>query len=1238
MHIKRVELSHFKSFGGTTQVPLLPGFTVISGPNGSGKSNILDALLFALGLSGSKGMRADRLPDLVNQNAAGRGRSTVEASVTVTFALEDEELGLMQPEEDDGAAPSNGAETNGAAANGNGNGTATNGMNGNGHTKAEPLEQQVLAPIPPFNEWTVTRKLRVTQQGTYTSHYFINGESCTLTQLHEQLHRFRIYPEGYNVVLQGDVTSIISMNPRERREIIDELAGVASFDRKIHQARQKLDTVREHEEKFQIVERELTAQRDRLAQDRIKAEKYQKLRNEFQTKTQWEAVLAWREQAQQVTALEQQIAGGDRQLVEIAEQLQGMQTQIRAAEERLEACNAQVKALGEEEHLKVQSDLATQEAELRQLQRQEEALQQQNRELNQQLQRIQQEIQENNQELEQIGVQRFPLESHELGNLREQRDRAQQTLDASRDRANTIAATAEAWVQEQAELHRQIDALLNTLEPQRTEQARLQERLTQLQQKIQENNEALGAIAQSTQEKETENTTVQAQRENAQAQIQAIAAAVAQAEEELQIQQETQTRLQQEQREKQRQLDKLEAQAQAVQDAQGTGAAQVILQMGMPGVCGLVAQLGRVEPEYQLALEIAAGGRLGNIVVEDDGVAAAAIAMLKERRAGRATFLPLNKIRPPRGNSFPNWQRPDGFVDYAVNLLECEDRFHSVFAYVFGNTAVFESLASARSHMGQFRIVTLDGELLETSGAMTGGSIHQRRGSLRFGTVQPGESAEAEALRDRLQEIERILDRCEGAIAHATVQVKTQSQALMELRQQHREAELQGQQLQNQLASLVTQEAQTRTQQTQFAQELATAQSRLQTLERDIPALEMELQQKRQTLAAMEASQTHSEWQQIQGTIRQQEQALSDRQLALRTAEERLQSLINQQQRLQERLAQRQQALQECRDHQTQQVNQQTALNQQQQGIEQQIRQLQEALAALDQRLNSAKQERDRTERDLRDRQNAYQQQEWQRDRIQTTQQERRETLLQLRQQLAEKQAELPDPLPELPEGTELGKVQGELRSLQRRMEAMEPVNMLALEEYERTQTRLDELSQKLKTLQEERTELLLRIENFTTLRQRAFKEAFDAVNTNFEAIFAQLSDGDGHLQLDDPNDPFASGLNLVAHPKGKPVRRLASMSGGEKSLTALSFIFALQRYRPSPFYAFDEVDMFLDGANVERLAKMIRHQAQQAQFIVVSLRRPMIESADRTIGVTQARGAYTQVLGLDLQTQSASG
>lgn len=1235
MHIKRVELSHFKSFGGTTQVPLLPGFTVISGPNGSGKSNILDALLFCLGLAGSKGMRAERLPDLVNQSVASRGRATVEASVTVTFALDDENdlqgdddtrEGLLLGAEADASLPTETLDHEDTPA------------NGNGHTPA--AAQLSVAPgVVPFNEWSVTRKLRVTQQGTYTSNYYINGQPCTLTELHEQLHRFRIYPEGYNVVLQGDVTGIISMNPRERREIIDELAGVAAFDRKINQAKEKLDAVKEREEKFRIVEKELIAQRDRLAQDRIKAEKYQRLKAEHQTKSQWEAVLLWREQERQVQQLQAQIEAGDRSLTDLHTQRTALTTEIEQATSELERLNANVKALGEDEQLALQATLATREAELRQLQRQEQELQTANREVLAAIDRTQQELQEQIATLERVSQEKTTIETVEIAALVAQRDQAQRLLDASREAANAMASASDAWVQEQTALRKQIEARLQTLDPQRTEQARLQERVNQLQAKIQEQTEAVEAIAQSLADKQSLAATPSANLPALQQQVQALAQELVAAEQELQVQQETQTRLLQEQRDKQRQLDKLEAQAQAIQETQGTGAIQVLQNAGLQGVLGLVAQLGKVAPQYQLALEIAAGGRLGNIVVEDDRVAAAAIELLKQRRAGRATFLPLNKIRAPDIKSIPAWNRPDGWIDYAVNLIDCDDRYQQVFAYVFGNTVVFKTLELARQHLGQYRIVTLDGELLESSGAMTGGSLSQRQGTLRFGTVQPGESAEAEALRERLRQIEQILQRCEQAIATAAATVKAKSQALMDARQQQREAQLQAEQVQQHIHSLTQQETQLRSQRSQHMQELAAAQARLQTLAHDLPQQEAELAQLRHTLTVLEQSQTHSEWQQMQVTIRQQEAALSDRQLALRTAEQRLQDLDLQLQRVQERISQFRHRLQDQRQQQASVMQQQSIVQRQQAELTAQVQQGRTALAELEQKLAAEKVERDRAERLLREKQTAHQQVDWQIQRLMETQQSRRQELASLQAALAEKRAELPDPLPEIPqESLDLGQLQHELRSLQRRIENMEPVNMLALEEYERTQTRLEELSQKLSTLEEERTELLLRIENFTTLRQRAFKEAFDAVNVNFQSIFAQLSDGDGYLQLDDPNDPFNSGLNLVAHPKGKPVRRLASMSGGEKSLTALSFIFALQRYRPSPFYAFDEVDMFLDGANVERLSRMIKQQAQQAQFIVVSLRRPMIEAAERTIGVTQARGAYTQVLGIDLhQPQSAS-
>ena len=1226
MYIKRLELSNFKSFGGTTPIPLLPGFTVISGPNGSGKSNLIDALLFCLGLAGSKGMRAERLPDLVNHNQISRNRSAVEASVTVTFDLTDEPELLEDVIE---RQVSSNGQGMGDSSNGSGNGLEER----NGH--AEPNNGQRSPGSS--KEWSVTRKLRVTQQGTYTSNYFINGVPCTLTELHEELNRLRIYPEGYNVVLQGDVTRIISMNPRERREIIDELAGVATFDRKINQAKEKLDAVKEREDRYHIVERELVDQRDRLAQDRIKAEKYKKLRQELQTKEQWEIVIRYRQSARAVERLQKQIEAGEREAADRTEQMATLATEIHQITASLEQLNARVRALGEEEQLTVQSTLATREAELRQLQRQEQDLQSTSRELTLRLEQIQQEIQEQRRSLETL-AQEYRDEAARAQVLQAERDRARQILEQTRETADTIATTAETSVQEQAALHRQIESLLHELEPQRTEQAQLQERVRQLERQFQEQSEAARSLEQRLLDKQQQQVGMEAQRVASEQSVQSLAAKVSNAEQELQIQQETQERLLHEQREKQRRLDKLEAQTQAIQEAQGTHAAQLILKSDLPGVCGLVAQLGRVDPRYQLALETAAGARLGHLVVEDDGIAAAGIELLKQRRAGRATFLPLNKIQAGRVPSGQGVTSLPGCLGYAINLIEYDRRYRDVFSYVFGTTLVFETLSDARRHLGEYRMVTLEGDLLEASGAMTGGSSSTRQ-SIHFGTADASESAEVAALRDRLQAIESILERCQNAIQRASQQVKESTQELINARQQHREAELQSTQLSSDQQTLTASLQQVQTQLAQNQEETAIAQIRLQTLVSQIPAQEHQLQELRRTLADLEASQTHSEWQQIQTTLKAQEADLQQRELALRTCEQRLQDLENQRQRLQEKEKQAQNRLQEYREQQTTQLSQQTTLTNQQSELQQQIETLKHTLADLERRLGAEKQERDRVERQLRDSQTRQQQLEWEQQKLQETQQTRREELALLQEQLTAQQQELPDPIPDVPpevEVQDLGALQHELRSLQKRIQAMEPVNMLALEEYDRTQQRLDELTEKLKTLEEERTELLLRIENFTTLRQRAFKEAFDAVNQNFQGIFATLSDGDGHLQLENPQDPFSGGLTLVAHPKGKPVQRLASMSGGEKSLTALSFIFALQRYRPSPFYAFDEVDMFLDGANVERLARMIRQQAEQAQFIVVSLRRPMIESADRTIGVTQARGAYTQVLGINLLTQSA--
>jgi chromosome segregation protein len=1182
VHVKRLELSYFKSFGTTTTIPLLPGFTVVSGPNGSGKSNLLDAMLFALGLSGSKGMRAERLPDLVNQAQLKRGHAVIETKVTVTFDISD------IPDED---------------------GTLTN---------TEQTER----------EWQVTRKLRVTKQGTYTSTYAINDEPCNLSDLHEQMNRLRIYPEGYNVVLQGDVTAIISMNSRQRREIIDELAGVANFDRKINQSKEKLDAVKEQEDRFHIVEQELKEQCERLDRDRIKAQKYQLLRAELNEKSGWENVLAFRHLQQQIEKLQKQIQTEAQQQTQLESQLQAMAAEIAQLTANLAELNAQVKALGEDEQLAVQAAIATQDAELRQLQRQQADLKTAQATAVERIQQLQQQMTQDQAQIAAFGQQRQTLESETLQILTAQRNEAQSGLERIRKQSRAIAASADAWVQEQAQLRQQMEKLLETLDPQRSEFARLGERVEQLERQCEAQREDAQALDQEIAEKQLQLTEAQADLETQQVSIQTLAATLAGADESVRTEQETKERLEREQREKQRQLDQLEAKDQAQQEAQGTYATRLLIKANLPGVCGLVANLGRVEPQYQTALETAAGARIGHLVVDDDEVAAAGIELLKRERGGRATFLPLNKLRSAQDLPKLNI---DGAIDYALYLVDFDPKYDAVFAYVFGNTVIFESLQAARRYIGRYRMVTLDGELLEPTGAMTGGSRGTQQ-ALHFGSAEAGESAEILALRQRLIEIDKILSKIEGRLAKNQQGLASETQTLTQTRQQHRELQLKVEQLHKELQGLTQRRDQLTQQMTANEQELTQAKSRLQTLETVLPQQEQELAQLREAIAKLEQSKTHSEWQHIQTQIQDRETLLNEREMALRKAQQQVQEFDLQVLRLQEKLQQTQTDIDRTQTEQVTAQQQETAIAQQQEQIKLKVAELRVQLQQLEAHLGEAKQNRDRAEQELRNRTTTQQEITWQIQKLKETQQEHQAQITQIQTQIKEKAPELPDPLPELPEALTLEALREELRSLQRRIQAMEPVNMLAIEEYERTQARLQELMKKLTTLEEERTELLLRIENFTTLRQQSFLEAFNIVNDSFKTIFADLSDGDGYLELEDKEDPLRGGLNLVAHPKGKPVQRLASMSGGEKSLTALSFIFALQRYRPSPFYALDEVDSFLDGVNVERLAKTIRQQAENTQFIVVSHRRPMIEAADRTVGVTQARGTHTQVIGMQLR------
>ena len=1199
VHINQVELTHFKSFGGSITIPLQEGFTVVTGPNGSGKSNILDAVLFCLGLASSRGMRADRLPDLINSAMLREGKAA-ETSVSVRFDLSE-----WQPDQ------------------------AEAGL--------EPPEEGPWIK-PGQQEWTVSRRLRVAPGGTYASSFSADGVSCNLQQLQSQLRRLRVDPEGSNVVMQGDVTRIVSMSARDRRGIIDELAGVALFDSRIEQSRGKLDEVQERQERCSIVQQELLSSRQKLERDCAKARTYQDLRQRHHNGRLQEQVLAFEAaQASQAALLQRSTSLASQQQAE-REAISEGETGLTAAAAVLEQLQAEVKALGEDQLIAVQAELAGLEASGRELTRQAgkhqldaEALQHQRHELA----RTQGELRQQQQALEASSDQ-AALNDAEAGCRA-----AEAAVELSRRRLGEVAGRSGSWLEDQQQRSRARQQLGAQIGPLEAERQQLQERLRQHQERLAElgaEEQQEGASHRSAQEQleATESSwqqVLEATRAEQQ-QMQELAESLA-------LQQRTRSRLEQEQIQLEREIARLDSRRETLQESRGTGALRVLLEAGMDGIHGPVAQLGEVEERVRLALEVAAGGRLGQVVVDDDRIAARAIELLKSRRAGRLTFLPLNKIRGGSGGGSSGsggaaLQRGgagaggSGLIGKAVDLVGYEPVYAEVFRYVFGDTLVFDNLANARRELGRCRAVTLDGELLEKSGAMTGGSLQQRGSQLSFGRSQDGD--EAEPLRQRLLELGESLLACRRKEAQLGQRLEALRPRLLEHQQRQAGLEAERSAAQRALAPQLQRQQQLGSRLGQLQQALQSDLQRQQQLD----SLLLPLQQQRISLeeaeAAVQSSGDAARWQGLQSELEAADTALaaarSQRDWLLAARRERALSA--------ERLSNQLEALSADEQRLVAAVNTLVAERARWKEQHQADQERRSTLAAEQQQLQTrfgeSRRARDAAEAQLAAQRQALQQRQWKLQRLgeeieSLAEQQRGDQL-----RLAQLERELPEPLPEIPEEVRqagLEALQAELRSLQARMEALEPVNMLALEELEQLETRLAELEERLEVLSKEREELLLRIETVATLRQEAFLEAFTAVDGHFRTIFEGLSDGEGHLQLENPEAPLEGGLTLVAHPKGKAVRRLNSMSGGEKSLTALSFLFALQRFRPSPFYALDEVDSFLDGVNVERLAALIAGQADQAQFMVVSHRRPMIAAATRTIGVTQARGAHTQVVGL---------
>ncbi|MEZ4574381.1 MAG: chromosome segregation protein SMC [Vampirovibrionales bacterium] len=1207
MHILQIEIDNFKSFSGKTVIPFEEGFTTISGPNGSGKSNIIDAILFCLGLSTSRTMRAEKLTDLINNRSRRR-----EALVTVAFG----DFGVE-------AAPKGDLPDD-----------ADLGDDEQAAQDAVKMVQSGPQPNTRKAKLVISRRIKDNGQSGYTSTYYLNGRTATLTQVHDRLAQSNISPGCYNVLMQGDVTGIINMSPMERRKIIDEVAGVAEFDRKIEAAQKEIVTTTASIERFELLMGELNQRLEQLTEERKHALKYQQLFDEKKT-------LEDQQLAAQYLAAKNAIAAVDANLVETRKQKANTQQQLadllkalEGTRQKLADISAEVKKKGEDQQIALKKQVeslkgaAARKTDTIAFNKEKCIEHGQSIERSKEEQtRLKLKIEDLTVELEGFGHhqgelnQSIKAEQDKLAELETALEKLNQSTGDLTQNHQQLREERTALEDELGKLKRELAEVEAEQFRVVQEKAFLQEQFDELDEKRQAYTTSHGQLQQQLKDAELERAAYEHQIET---QTQAVANSRARLKE---VQQTLHTM--------ERKLAQLEAQKRAMEEAHFGRAIDTILNAKMDGVHGPLLQLASSQDEYQTALEIAMGSRLRNIVVDDDGVAQDCIALLKNTQAGRATFLPLNKIQGRMPKSSP--PKGDGIIDYAYNLLQFDPDYRDVFAYALGETLIVQDMATARTHLTKYRMVTLDGELFERSGAITGGLLGKLKGKSQLGNAS--QDTERSQLQQAVSKASEELERSEKAAMEAEVK-------LDELRQQFNRFGNQVQQVTTELKYLGD-EASQNAKHAELSDKLKALNTTITELDQTQKRLQKSVTEKTDTLAQLNTNIVQLESKLPTEESNQLRTQMNNIEFQIRSLESKFQQVANdiQSRRLEQEFHEKaierySEQIKKCTEDTKTLQGAEAGLLEEIEVINQQITQIEAQAGELDEELKQLQDERDQIQAQLLN-------EERQKSDIQrnlTLHDEQMTALADRRNHLQGEVRNLAEALREHDvDANELNpdeildaeEIEKKLVKIVRQMEAMGPVNMRAIEDYDILQERHTELSEKIGTLQTEKSDLMAKIDSYGTQKRDHFNKAFEAIDEHFRGIFAELSDGEGQLLLTNPLDPLSGGLTIQAKPRGKKTLRLESMSGGEKSLTALAFVFAFQRYLPAPFYAFDEVDMFLDGVNAEKLAAMVRKQADNTQFIVVSLRKPMIESSERTIGVTQKQDGITKVTGVLLKHAS---
>ncbi len=1165
MYIKQLEIDNFKSFANKSEIPLLKGFTTVSGPNGSGKSNIIDSVLFALGLANASELRAENLSHFISTYTKRN-----EAFVKVTF------------------------------------GETENG-----------------------EDLSIGRKIRKTSQG-YASTYYINDSVTTLTNVHAILEKYNVTPNSYNVMMQGDVMGITDCTPKNRRKIIDEIAGIADFDRRIDQATNELDTVEKRVENSNLILNEVDNRLEQLKEEREVALKYQKLREEKQGLESQINKVRFFDIKNNLEKTHENILEFTKKKKEEEVNSKDLDERISLITKKFEEISNLVKAKGETEQI----ELKKQEEALKgEIDRKNNASNYADKQIHDNLRSIENAkngIENYKKKIEDLTLN-IKLKDDEIANIKENISSRNAELKKILEDMTGLNATADQHIERRNNLRKQLEALkdeetklIQKKLPLESELKNLQRDLEEAKNKLAELNEMKISFASDQDLKKT--LVEQLQKEMSDFKL---------------IQQNTLHDLDTTKNEindlnyniqtAYKKISAMEAKKLMAEEANFGRAIDTVMNAKLRGVHAPLAKLGSVDKEYSIAMEVAFGGRMAHIVVDDEHVASVAIELLKSSNAGRATFIPLNKIKKaPTRLQLP---KDKGVIDFAINLVDFDDEYIDAFYYAVGDTIVVEDIECAKRLIGKYRMVTLQGELLEKSGSMTGGT--RLRTGLSF---SQNDDDELNKFKERLKEMEQksaSLENKRSSLENKLEDVRSKySDSMTEYTKTKGELENMNRNYENS-ENILKEKADFIAQTTPKIEELNKTLDKLEEknvkIYDDMAICQEQIDEVEKLINDKDLKDLKEKTESVEAEIKR--------------LNNRLMSAESDKNDLNRQIAFHKNLIETKEEEITNHEHNNTKLEEDKKqykadidGLNEKMETLHEKIEEIESKLGELLKERDSIQASLDELKEKRLTQNHAIEKIIEAIESFKARRRELEPQLDTARKELEDAGEDIsklePVSISIEEITSKIQRLEKRMQELGDVNMKALTTYDEVLARQSELKQQIETLSKERKEILDRMHGYEQLKKETFMKTYNHLNENFKEVFHQLSEGEGELKLECPEDPLSGGLTIEAQPRDKDLHRLESMSGGEKSLTALAFVFAIQRYMPSPFYAFDEVDASLDTMNVERIAQMVQKQSKDTQFIVVSHRRPMIESANRTLGVTQKEKGITKVTGIKLRDE----